>query len=100
MPRDLILDIHCRPCEQAGDPNPPRLARFARRGDDGAFGSKTHTADGRQAMTHPPEPHVRPDGGITWRLRCPWGHHKPVQQERIIAFLDALPPGTAGRISL
>ncbi len=92
MALDLMLDLHCAACERAGDPNPPRLVRFVRRAADGAFGVKVATADGRQAMPRPPEPHVRPDGGITWHLRCPQGHHKPIRQERMIAALDALPP--------
>jgi hypothetical protein len=35
MPRYLVLDIHCGPCQRDGDPNPPRLARFARLADGG-----------------------------------------------------------------
>jgi hypothetical protein len=30
MPRYPTLDVCCLDCEQAGDPNPPRLARFAK----------------------------------------------------------------------
>jgi hypothetical protein len=92
MPRDLALDLYCGPC---GEPNPPRLARFARRGDTGQLGTKVLTGGG-QAMPHPPYRHVRPDGGATWHLRCPRGHFKPVREEHILAALDPaiFPPDT------
>jgi hypothetical protein len=105
MPRDRWLDLHCAPCHRAdgGDLErlhlAPRLARFALRAD-GAFGAKVTTRDGQLSMSRPPEPHVRPDGGITWYLRCPQGHFRQVQEERIIAALRTLPPGAARRRAL
>jgi hypothetical protein len=98
MPRYLVLDIHCGPCQRDGDPNPPRLARFARLADGGPLEVKPFTVKGQPVI---PYPHVRPDGGVTWQLVCPQGHDKPVREERIIAVLDAIPADKESvRISL
>lgn len=93
-----ILDIHCAPCERAGDPNPPRLARFARPAAGGRVEVQAFSFKGHEVI---PRPHRRPDGGVTWRLGCPHGHYKPIREERIIAALDAIPLGQErARISL
>jgi hypothetical protein len=31
---------------------------------------------------------------VTWQLLCPQGHDRPVQDEKVVAALDAFPPGT------
>jgi hypothetical protein len=94
MPRYFVLDIYCRPCRRPGDDdNPgPRLARFVRDASGGEVGVQAFTWNGEPVV---PYCHVRPDGGRTWRTRCPHGHDKPIAEERIIAaFLNAFPPGT------
>jgi hypothetical protein len=102
MPRYLVLDIHCRPCRpdwRDGDPGlPPRLARFARLADGGPVEVRRFKYKGQ--LVHP-YPHRRPDGGVTWQLLCPHGHNRPVRHERVVAALDAIPPGTGSiRIAL
>jgi hypothetical protein len=100
VPRYLALDILCGPCERAGDPNPPRLARFIRR-PDGEVYVEPFTPKGRQRYSVPfgdnsdviPDAHRRPDRGYTWRLGCPQGHDKPIRHERIVAAFDNFPPG-------
>ena len=79
--RDQQLDLHCGACRRAGDPNPPRLARF------------THFDSGTVEFTppsgkHPIPRHERPDGGVTWQLRCPKGHDRPVRHERVVAAFE------------
>jgi hypothetical protein len=91
MPRYLALDIHCGPCERDGDPNPPRLARFARLADGGPVEVQPFTVNKQPVI---PYPRQRPDGGVTWQLVCPQGHNRPVKHERVVAALDAFPPGT------
>lgn len=90
----LVLDIHCGPCQRDGDPNPPRLARFARLAEGGPIKAQTFTYKGQLVA---PLSRQRPDGGVTWQTRCPrqpHGHNKPIQEWRIAAAFDAFPPGT------
>lgn len=100
MARALFLDIYCRPCEQAGEEN--RLARFWRETEDGPVGSEPYSAKGpwRKPYGLGPQPnrtwparHRRPDGGWTYDLRCPMGHYKAIQHERIVAAFEAFLPG-------
>jgi hypothetical protein len=118
MPRYLVLDLHCDPCRrldcrqcvealrtrgrldealaQLADDDPdrlrsvPRLARFARLASGGPLEVKPFRYKGRPVI---PYPHQRPDGGVTWQLRCQHGHNTPMREERITAELDAIPPG-------
>lgn len=86
-----VLDIHCGPCQRAGDENPPRLARFARHADgSGPVRVRPFTVDGEQVV---PAVRDRPDGGRTWRLVSECGHDKRIREERIAAALDLMPPG-------
>jgi hypothetical protein len=98
-PRALLLDIYCRPCQAAGEDH--RLARFWRDAD-GAVGAEPFSDKGpwRKPYGLGPQPrrrwpanHKRPDGGQTWDLRCPKGHTKPIQHQRIVAAFEAFPPG-------
>jgi hypothetical protein len=101
-PRYPTLVVCCRDCEQAGDRNPPRLARFERHPDgtvelapSGANRAIRRAARGETKL-YPwmlPAPHQRPDGGVTWRLRCPRGHDRPVRHERLVAAFEGLPSG-------
>jgi hypothetical protein len=105
MARTLWLDIDCGACERAGDPDPPRLARFWR-DSDGRVGVEPFTPKGPRPGREPPPAlagpqghrafpvvHRRPDGGETWQLDCPHGHHKPISHERVRAAFEAFPPG-------
>lgn len=87
----LVLDIHCGPCQRDGDPNPPRLARFARLAAGGPIKAQTFTYEGQPVI---PLPRQRPGGGVTWQLVCPHGHNKPIRDERIAVAFDAFQPGT------
>lgn len=81
-PRDQALDLHCGDCRRAGNPHPPRLARFTR------FSTGAVEVTGLYGK-HPRYPrHRRPDGGATWQLRCPQGHDRPVRHERIVAAFE------------
>jgi hypothetical protein len=41
-----------------------------------------------------PTPHQRLDGGVTWQLpRCPYGHNRPVREERLVAAFERIPAG-------
>jgi hypothetical protein len=91
MPRYLVLDIHCGPCQRDGDPNPPRLARFVRDVRGGPIKAQSFTYKGQPVG---PKPHQRLGGGVTWQTHCPHGHDKPIQEWRIAAAFDAFPPGT------
>jgi hypothetical protein len=91
VPRYLVLDIHCGPCERDGDPNAPRLARFVRDVRGGPIQAQSFTYKGQPVI---PLPRQRPDGGVTWQTRCPHGHDKPIQEARIAAAFNAFPPGT------
>ena len=65
-PHYPTLIVCCLVCQQAGDPNPPALARFEQ----------------------------YPDGGATWQLpRCPHGHYRPVRHERLVAEFEHFPAG-------
>jgi hypothetical protein len=112
MPR-LTLDIFCAPCERAGDPEPPRLARLVQ--VDGEVYAEPYTSKGPDPVHGPPPAfstsqgrarayprfHRRPDGGSTWDLPCGQGHDKQIQEWRILAVFEAFPPGqTYLRISL
>lgn len=112
MPRSLFLDIHCAPCHQATGGAPdrlrdaPRLARFWHRLDTAEIGVEPFAAKGGRRLPAPPPfghqeggrafpaGHRRPDGGWTWDLRCPKGHNKPIQHEKIRAAFGAFPTGT------
>lgn len=83
---NVLLDIHCRPCHDAGDEHPPRLARFYRNGD-GQVQVQPFTYEGQKVI---PYAHTRPDGGVTWKLLCPAGHYRPTRNERIAAALDLM----------
>jgi hypothetical protein len=96
-PHYPTLIVCCRDCEQAGDPNPPVLARFAQY-PDGRIELQPYRAN--RAMRHTLYPwmlatqHQRPDGGVTWRLpRCPQGHNRPVREERLVAEFERFPAG-------
>jgi hypothetical protein len=91
VPRYLVLDIHCGPCQRDGDPNPPRLARFVRDARGGPIKAQSFTYKGQPVI---PLPRQRPDGGVTWQTHCPQGHNKPIREDRIVDALDAFPPGT------
>lgn len=115
MPRYLVLDLHCDPCRRldcrqcvealrtkgrleealavlaSGDPDwlrsAPRLARFVRAVEGGPIGAQPFNYKGQQVI---PYRHVRPDGGVTWRMLCPHGHDKPIREERIVAEFKTL----------
>jgi hypothetical protein len=90
----LVLDIHCGPCARSGDPNPPRLARFARLAGGGPVHVRPFTVDGQKVI---PAARQRPDGGRTWRLVSECGHDKLIREERIEAAFAAF---TLGQSSL
>jgi hypothetical protein len=83
---NVLIDIHCRACYDAGDGNPPRLGRFFRRGN-GPVQVQAFEKNGQKVV---PYPHTRPDGGITWKLECPAGHYRPTRDERIIEALNVM----------
>jgi hypothetical protein len=86
----LVIDIHCGPCARAGDPNPPRLARFARPVEGGPVHVRPFTVDGQQVV---PAARQRPDGGRTWRLVSECGHDKRIREERIAEAFTMFPGG-------
>jgi hypothetical protein len=97
-PHYPALIVCCLGCQQAGDPNPPALARFAQHPDGGIEPqpwSANHAQ--RRGVLYPwmmPVRHERPDGGATWRLpRCPYGHNRPVRHERLAAAFERIPAG-------
>jgi hypothetical protein len=97
-PRLPTLDVCCRVCQEAGDPNPPRLARFERRPDGkidlGPSGNMNRAMRRRLYPWILPCPHLRPDGGVTWQLPpCPYGHYRPVRHERLVAAFEGFAAG-------
>jgi hypothetical protein len=97
-PRFPILDVCCRVCQEAGDPNPPRLARFERwpdgKVDLGPTGSINRAMRRRLYPWMMARPHHRPDGGVTWQLPpCPQGHYRPVRHERLVAAFEDFATG-------
>jgi hypothetical protein len=91
----LIVDISCGHCERAGDPNPPRLVRFTRWSFDEdvyvdseqEWSTTDRSPSGRDWI---PGAHRRPDGGITWELRCPQGHYQPIRHDRFVSAVEEL----------
>jgi hypothetical protein len=110
VPSYLLLDVYCDTCHRdaGGDPgqlrSAPRLARFERDMAGGPIAVRPFAGKGPWREPFPPRigpqgrrafppVHRRPDGGWTWQLRCPHGHYRPVQHERIRAAFEAFPPG-------
>jgi hypothetical protein len=97
MARHLTLDIHCKPCRRAVDPDRPWLAprlMQIERTTDGQVLVTRFTYEGERVI---PNPHQRPDGGNTWQLRCPHGHNRPAKHERVLAALAAMETFPAGQ---
>jgi hypothetical protein len=96
-PHYPTLIVCCRDCQQAGDPNPPALARFAQH-PDGKIEPEAYSFNravrGTLYMWMLLVRHERPDGGVTWRLpRCPHGHDRPVRHERLVTEFERYPAG-------
>lgn len=94
-PHYPTLIVCCLVCQQAGDPNPPVLARFER-WPDGKMEPTGHSVNRAMRRRLYPWmmtiPHQRPDGGVTWQLsRCPQGHNRPVRHERLVAEFERIP---------
>jgi hypothetical protein len=96
-PHYPTLIVCCLVCQQAGDPNPPTLARFEQHPDGKVEPAAQGVNRAMRRRLYPwmlVTPHQRPDGGVTWKLpRCPHGHERPVRQERLVAEFGRIPAG-------
>jgi hypothetical protein len=96
-PHYPTLIVCCLVCQQAGDPNPPVLARFERWPDGKVEPAPQGLNRAARRRLYPwmlATQHQRPDGGVTWQLpRCPHGHYRPVRHERLAAAFEDFPAG-------